>query len=134
MCSLTVEAIDHIVVNVRSDRESAAWYGDVLGMACKVDDGRMSLHLGTQKINLRPVTTSAQKWFTARDATAGSADLCFLTRCTPEEVVAHLKQRGVAVERGPVDQNGARGILKSIYCRDPDGNLIEIASYVSTDS
>ena len=29
-------------------------------------------------------------------------------------------------------KQGARGTLRSVYCRDPDGNLIEIASYPST--
>jgi catechol 2,3-dioxygenase-like lactoylglutathione lyase family enzyme len=44
-------------------------------------------------------------------------------------VVAHLKACGVAIEEGPVDKQGARGTLRSIYCRDPDGSLIEISSY-----
>jgi catechol 2,3-dioxygenase-like lactoylglutathione lyase family enzyme len=35
----------------------------------------------------------------------------------------------VPVEDGPVPRTGARGPITSIYIRDPDGNLIEIASY-----
>jgi catechol 2,3-dioxygenase-like lactoylglutathione lyase family enzyme len=30
-----------------------------------------------------------------------------------------------------VPQNGALGPMASVYCRDPDGNLIEIAAYPS---
>ena len=60
---------------------------------------------------------------------AGSDDLCFLTSSTPDEVVAHLKANGVAIEEGPVAKQGARGTLRSVYCRDPDGSLIEISSY-----
>jgi catechol 2,3-dioxygenase-like lactoylglutathione lyase family enzyme len=44
-------------------------------------------------------------------------------------VVAHLKACGVAIEEGPVAKQGARGVLRSVYCRDPDGSLIEISSY-----
>jgi len=44
-------------------------------------------------------------------------------------VVAHLKAHGVAIEEGPVAKQGARGTLRSVYCRDPDGSLIEISSY-----
>jgi catechol 2,3-dioxygenase-like lactoylglutathione lyase family enzyme len=34
----------------------------------------------------------------------------------------------VAIEEaGP--RQGARGTLRSVYCRDPDGSLIEISSY-----
>jgi hypothetical protein len=35
----------------------------------------------------------------------------------------------VAIEEGPVAKQGARGVLRSVYCRDPDGSLIEISSY-----
>ena len=28
-----------------------------------------------------------------------------------------------------VNRTGARGMLKSVYLRDPDGNLIEISNY-----
>jgi len=35
----------------------------------------------------------------------------------------------VPIEEGPVRKQGARGVLRSVYCRDPDGSLIEIASY-----
>jgi catechol 2,3-dioxygenase-like lactoylglutathione lyase family enzyme len=28
-----------------------------------------------------------------------------------------------------VERDGARGKMTSVYCRDPDGNLIEVATY-----
>ena len=59
----------------------------------------------------------------------GSDDLCFLTASTPDQVVAHLKANGVRIEEGPVAKQGARGTLRSVYCRDPDGSLVEISSY-----
>ena len=51
------------------------------------------------------------------------------SRSTPEQVVAHLRACDVAIEEGPVAKQGARGVLRSVYCRDPDGSLIEISSY-----
>ena len=30
---------------------------------------------------------------------------------------------------GPVEKVGALGPIRSVYCRDPDGNLVEIATY-----
>jgi catechol 2,3-dioxygenase-like lactoylglutathione lyase family enzyme len=90
---------------------------------------RTSLLFGNQKINVRPRGADKVEWFTADHEAAGSDDLCFLTESTPDQVVAHLKAHGVAIEEGPVAKQGARGTLRSVYCRDPDGSLIEISSY-----
>ena len=90
---------------------------------------RTSLVFGNQKINVRPKDADKVDWFTADHEAAGSDDLCFLTDNTPEAVVAHLKAHGVKIEEGPTRKQGARGTLLSVYCRDPDGSLIEISSY-----
>ena len=130
-----VNAIDHLVINVSDVARSAQWYAVVLGMEIRVFDpghgktARTSLVFGDQKINVRPLGADKVEWFTADRETAGSDDLCFLTSSTPEQVVAHLKACGVAIEEGPVMKQGARGVLRSVYCRDPDGSLIEISSY-----
>jgi catechol 2,3-dioxygenase-like lactoylglutathione lyase family enzyme len=107
-----VDALDHLVINV-SDGHAV----------------RTSLVFGSQKINVRPLHADKVEWFTADHEAAGSDDLCFLTSSTPEQVVAHLKACDVTIEEGPVMKQGARGILRSVYCRDPDGSLIEISSY-----
>lgn len=132
---LTVTALDHIVLNVADVARSAAWYQKVLGMAVTVSDPghgkkpRTSVSFGAQKINLRPIDADKVEWFTADHERAGSDDLCFLTAVSPDEVVAHLAACGVAIEEGPTVKQGARGPIRSVYCRDPDGSLIEISSY-----
>ena len=132
---LVVTAIDHLVLNVTDIARSAAWYHEVLGMEIKVFDPghgkvpRTSVRFGAHKINLRPVDADKSDWFTADFQKAGSDDLCFLTTASPDEVVAHLKACGVAIEEGPTQKQGARGVLRSVYCRDPDGSLVEISSY-----
>jgi catechol 2,3-dioxygenase-like lactoylglutathione lyase family enzyme len=132
--AVKVSAIDHIVINVAEVARSAQWYQKILGMEIRVFDPgsgktpRTSLMFGNQKINVRPRDADKVEWFTADHEAAGSDDLCFLTSSTPDEVVAHLKACGVAIEEaGP--RQGARGTLRSVYCRDPDGSLIEISSY-----
>jgi catechol 2,3-dioxygenase-like lactoylglutathione lyase family enzyme len=130
-----VHSLDHLVINVSDVARSVEWYRKVLGMEVNVFDPghgkppRTSLMFGSQKINLRPLEADKVEWFTADHETAGSDDLCFLTSSTPEEVIAHLKACGVAIAEGPVRKQGARGALRSVYCRDPDGSLIEISSY-----
>ncbi len=130
-----VNALDHLVINVSDVARSVAWYQKVLGMELNVFDPgqgkptRTSLVFGNQKINVRPKDADKIEWFTADHETPGSEDLCFLTTSSPDEVVAHLQANGVAIEEGPVAKQGARGTLRSVYCRDPDGSLIEISSY-----
>ena len=133
--AVKVSAIDHIVINVRDIAHSAEWYRKTLGMEVKMFDPgagkspRTTLVFGNQKINVRPLGADKVEWFTADHEAPGSDDLCFLTASTPEQVVAHLGACGVAIEEGPVKKQGARGTLRSVYCRDPDGSLIEISSY-----
>ncbi|OAG72293.1 lactoylglutathione lyase [Acetobacter malorum] len=62
-------------------------------------------------------------------ALPGGNDLCFVTAVTSDDVVEHLEKCGVSVVQGPVARLGALGPITSVYCHDPDQNLIEIASY-----
>ena len=49
---------------------------------------------------------------------------------TPIETVAgELEEAGVEIVEGPVEKTGARGPIDSVYFRDPDGNLVEVARY-----
>ena len=132
--TLSVEALDHLVVNVKDVEAAASWYERVLGMKRVVTEPRpgrrvTSMHFGRQKINLRPHAATQEQWFTGRQVAPGSDDLCFLTKSTPQQVVDHFKSCGVDVEEGPGEKSGALGTIVSVYCRDPDGNLIEVSSY-----
>jgi catechol 2,3-dioxygenase-like lactoylglutathione lyase family enzyme len=126
-----VDRLDHLVITCRDVEVSAGWYQRVLGMERTVfgTARRTALRFGGQKINLRPHTATQEEWFTGEAAAPGTQDLCFVVTVPPEEVMAHLEQCGVAVEVGPVAKQGALGPIRSVYCRDPDGNLIEIAGY-----
>ncbi|HEY5206657.1 MAG TPA: VOC family protein [Roseiarcus sp.] len=134
--SLKVQALDHLVVQVSDPEASARWYARVLGTIREdvpSEPGqppRTAMRFGCQKINLRPIAASKEDWFTANHGAVGSEDLCFLTDSTPEQVVQHLRAERVALVTGPGPRQGALGRLMSVYCRDPDGSLIEIASYV----
>ena len=131
---LTVTTLDHLVLNVRDVETSAAWYERVLGMARhdftpSYGVRRTSMKFGAMMLNLRPADMDKVAWFTGTEAVAGSDDLCFLTSASPQAVADHLRACGVAVIEGPSDKRGAQGTIVSVYCRDPDGSLIEISSY-----
>ena len=126
--SFTIDRIDHVVLNCDDVNAVADWYVRVLGMRLEVFAGdRVALRFGDQKLNLRP--TGAANWPTAAVDSPGTVDLCFITTALPDDVAAQLLAEGVTITDGPVPKTGALGPMTSYYCRDPEGNLVEIASY-----
>jgi catechol 2,3-dioxygenase-like lactoylglutathione lyase family enzyme len=123
-----IDHIDHLVLTVASIPSSVDFYQRVLGFEPRQKDGRWALHFGSQKINLH----QADHTFDPKAAypTPGSADLCFITNDAPEQTITHLQALGISIEQGPVERNGALGRMISVYFRDPDGNLLEVARYL----
>lgn len=126
-----VTALDHLVLTVADIPRTVAFYETALGMRAEtfaVADGtrRFALFFGTQKINLH--LAGAEFDPKAMHPHPGSADLCFLSGDTLDAWAAHLATKGVQIEQGPVRRTGAQGPIMSLYLRDPDGNLIEIAN------
>jgi len=127
---MKIDGLDHLVLTVADIGKTCEFYGHVLGMeVVTFGADRKALAFGAQKINLH----QRGKEFAPKAAfpTPGSADLCFLTDVPLEDVAAHLRSFGGAIEEGPVRRTGATGPILSIYARDPDGNLIEIANLLA---
>jgi catechol 2,3-dioxygenase-like lactoylglutathione lyase family enzyme len=131
---LKVTSIDHLVLTVADIKRSLDFYECVVGMRpVTFGDDRHALEFGEQKINLH----EAEATFSPKPLTptAGSADLCFLIEGSAREAVLHLQEQGVAIEQGPVERAGAGGKpLRSVYFRDPDGNLVEVAEVLADTS
>jgi catechol 2,3-dioxygenase-like lactoylglutathione lyase family enzyme len=128
MSSLVIQRLDHLVLTVTDVEATAAFYGRALGFRrVDSDDGRIALAFGAQKINLHPVGAPIQP--RAAHPRPGSADLCFVAAEPIERVLVHLDACGIAPVEGPVRRLGALGAMTSVYIRDPDGNLAEIAVY-----
>ncbi|MEM1385374.1 MAG: VOC family protein [Pseudomonadota bacterium] len=122
-----IQSLDHLVLTVADLDATIRFYTRALGMkAVTFGEGRRALSFGAQKINLHKAGAEFEP--RATHPRPGSADLCFLTDRPLSAVAAHLQAEGVAVELGPVARTGATGPISSLYLRDPDGNLIEIAN------
>lgn len=125
-----LDRLDHLVLTVRDVDATCAFYERVLGMRRKdFGEGRVALHFGRQKINLHPHPTPVD--LVAEAPGPGAGDLCFITETPIDEVAAHLRACAVEIICGPIERTGAEGPILSVYCRDPDGNLLEIAKPLS---
>jgi catechol 2,3-dioxygenase-like lactoylglutathione lyase family enzyme len=122
-----VRSLDHLVLTVADIRATVDFYTRLLGMEERTFSGRTALHHGDQKINLHEAGHEFEP--KAARPTPGSGDLCFVVDGPIEDVAAALTAAGVTIEEGPVDRTGARGPMRSVYLRDPDQNLVELAVY-----
>lgn len=125
---LEIKKLDHLVLTVHDIQKTCAFYHDYLGMTIVQSlEGRVALHFGQQKINLHLLGHEFQP--KAKYPTPGSADLCFITDDSVDELLKEFHKKNLPVVLGPIDRNGAEGKIRSIYVRDPDQNLIEISNY-----
>ncbi|HWU35772.1 MAG TPA: VOC family protein [Methylovorus sp.] len=130
---MNIDHLDHFVLTVHDMQATIDFYTQVLGMQhVTFGQGRHALVFGAQKINLHQYGQE----FTpkAGHPTPGSADLCFISATPLQEVIRHLAACGATVIEGPVERTGASGRILSVYLRDPDANLIEIANPIPASS
>ena len=126
--SIKIDRLDHLVIIVQDISRTCSFYKRVLGFSeINFGDGCKALGFGDQKINLCEYGREPEP--AAFRAVPGTADLCFKTSNSMDQIVAHLAECEVDIEEGPVARAGAMGSMMSVYIRDPDQNLIEIAHY-----
>ena len=69
----------------------------------------------------------------AGDTVPGSGNFCLLTEDPVDWLVENAAVFGVEIIAGPGSRDGATGPLRSVYFRDPDGNLVEVSNTVQDD-
>ncbi len=125
---IAIDRIDHLVLTVFDLDRTLDFYSRVLGMEpVTFAGGRRGLAFGRQKLNLHQAGREFEP--RALKPNPGAIDLCLVATTPLEEVMAVLRAAGVAILEGPVPKTGALGPLRSVYFRDPDGNLIEVSNY-----
>lgn len=129
-----IDRIDHLVLTVRDIEATTRFYERALGMEREFFRGpegqpRHALLFGNQKINLQDRATETPT--KAAAPTFGAGDFCLVVAAPLDDVVTHLRAEQIEIETGPVARRGALGALRSVYFRDPDGNLVEVAEYVT---
>lgn len=125
--AITIDSLDNLVLTVASIDVTVDFYMEVLGMELAVMDGRKALTFGEQMIKLQQRGHEVNP--TAAHPGPGTNNICFITSTPLDEVIQTLNDQNVRIEVGPVERKGAMGKMRSIYLRDPDRNLLEIANY-----
>lgn len=125
---LQIAHLDHLVLTVRELTATCQFYRNLGMEIVTFGPGRTALQFGQQKINLHQVGAEIQPH--AFCPQPGSADICFLLETPLVDAIAHLESCGIPILLGPVRRTGATGPIESIYVRDPDNNLVELASRV----
>ena len=126
-----IDHLDHLVLTTARREACIDFYVRVLGMRLESFTGgtppveRVALAFGAQKINLH--VHGAEFAPHAHAPVPGSLDLCLIADVPLEEVIARLQEARWPIVDGPVMRTGATGPIRSVYVRDPDLNLVEIA-------
>ncbi|NMR49383.1 VOC family protein [Citrobacter braakii] len=127
-----IDHLDHLVLTSNNEEACVHFYVELLGMRLETfAQGRKAFVFGNQKINLHIRGKEFEP--KAHAPTPGALDLCFITTRALEEVITTFQTHGVDIVEGPVARTGAMGPIRSVYVRDPDLNLIEIAVYPADD-
>lgn len=126
---MNVLGLDHFVLTTANPEKCLAFYEGILGFRAEQRDGRYALHFGTQKINIH--TKPAEFLPAAAYPLAGSLDLCFVAEGDAETAYLELREKNAPLVSDVVMRHGACGTMKSLYLRDPDGNLVELGFYGS---
>lgn len=123
---MKVTGLDHIVLCVTDVDRTIAFYREVLGMEPREErPGKWSLYFGANKISLQDARTAPE---IARATVPGSGNFCVLTDEPVDRVADALRQREIEIVAGPDERAGATGKIRSVYFRDPDGNLVEVSN------
>jgi catechol 2,3-dioxygenase-like lactoylglutathione lyase family enzyme len=124
-----LQRIDHVVFTVQDIDATCDFYARALGMeVVTFGAGRKALQIGQCRINLHQYGREFEP--KAKHPAPGTQDICLVTDTSIPEVVQRLHNLGVEIVEGPAPRTGAIGAMESVYIRDPDGNLVEIAHYL----
>ena len=126
---MIIQSLDHFVLTTADLEKCLAFYTKLLEFRAEEKEGRYALFFGSQKINIH--TKPAEFLPAAAYPLAGSLDLCFAAEGSAETTYAELREKNAPLVSEVVIRHGARGTMKSIYLRDPDGNLVELGFYES---
>ena len=136
--SIRVQALDHIVLNVRDIDRSLKFYTEILGLQPERLDEFQAGKVGFPSvritddtiIDLFPIKGPAAGNISGEKVVGNLNHFCMVIGADDFSGIAeYLKAKEIPIHAGPVSRWGARGRATSVYFLDPDGNEIELRCY-----
>jgi catechol 2,3-dioxygenase-like lactoylglutathione lyase family enzyme len=122
--AVPVIGFDHLVLNVADARRSVRFYVQVLGLAPeRVDEWEAG------EAPFPSVRVDATTVIDIMELDRGGENVDHLCLVVDDDIDALAGREDLHVQVGPVDRWGAQGVARSVYLRDPDGNLVELRRY-----
>ncbi len=121
---MRVTALDHLVLNVADVRRSLDFYVGTLGLQPeRVEEWEAGeVFFPSVRIDAHTVLDLMEL---PRDG-QNADHFCLVVE---DDVDAMAAAGELEVIEGPADRWGARGVARSIYIKDPDGNTVELRRY-----
>ena len=119
-----VEELDHVVLRCHDQQRMLDFYVRVLGLVeeRRLDAiGLIQLRAGRSLVDLVPDAGGAP-----RDRPNVDHFCLAIAPADMDEVAKYLAGAGIETIGEPMMRYGARGYGLSIYCRDPEGNVVEL--------
>ena len=128
---IKIDHIDHVVLTVKDVNKTIDFYTNILGFELNIygKDEKKALNFGSYKLNIHSFDKSYEP--IAKNPLSGSLDICLVSTTPLKEIMSFLNEKNIPIELGPIRRTGATQMILSIYIRDPDGNLLEIANEVT---
>lgn len=125
---MQIKNIDHFVITTSDLQACLDFYVGLLGMEHSENNGHHNLDFPNGKISIH--TRKGEFQPAALNPTYGSQDFCLIIDGDLAEVKAELEAMHAPIISDIVERHGAHGSMQSLYLRDPDGNLVELSSYI----
>lgn len=131
---LHVYELDHLVLNVADVDRALTFYVDGLGLQAerRAEYEKGDVPFPSVRLNGHTIVDLFPPKLHGNESAHGTNlnHFCLVVSERIEEISRHLESIGAPVDRGPVRGFGALGTGTSFYTRDPDGNVIELRTYV----
>ncbi len=123
-----IKRLERIVITTKNINKCLEFY-EILGFTAKVNEGNFYLEADEVKINLNIVEVPNQDVILPLNIQTGCESLVFEVDTDIDTVMRELMDNNIKIEGGVIIREGLKGTMKSIIVKDPDDNIIELASY-----